>query len=224
MIQASIRSLAIVLAVTSMVSSGCRQAKSNAQTNQNSEREIPATQALGRVETLGANEANVSPTPTPAAQANAVCPDPAKPCKNKTIGFDDWALSFKLPAKPLANKTYRSAPFYAVLLKTYTLGDNEDCDGGEFITALEDERKTLQRENPDRKVFASYECPNMGATDYDFPGKMDAKKEREAITNFIAIYAGATKEDAESLLPKFKAKYPNAAVKPMTATAEWIVQ
>ena len=167
--------------------------------------------------------ANVSPQPTPKPPAaNAVCPDPARPCNHKEKEFDDWELSFKMPAKLKPNKTYNSAPFYALILRTYKLQD--DCDGGEYIEAVEKERKELQRTEPGRKVFASYECPNMGAVSYDFPGAYDAKRERSLIDNFLAIYAGETKEEAEELMGRLKAKYPNAQLKQMKATFEIIDQ
>lgn len=179
----------------------------------------PATGSEGLV-------VNPSPTttPIPAVAANAVCPDPAKPCKNKDIPFDEWAISFKLPAQVKPNKTYRSEQFYAIIVKVYETGPDEDpCDGGEYIESMETERKALQKEHPERKVFASYLCPNMGATEYEFPGSKKANGEA-LVDNFIAIYAGQTKEDAEKLLPALKMKYPKAAIKPMTSLAEWIYQ
>ena len=174
-------------------------------------------------------KANVSsnevpaPKPTPAtAKTNAVCPDPAKPCQHKDKHFDVWELSFKMPAKLKANKTYSSAPFYALILKTYKSDD--DCDGGEYIEAVEAERKQLQRTQRGRKVFASYECPNMGAVDYDFDGRWDAKREYSLIGNFLGIDAGETREDANEMFAKLKGKYPKAVIKQMSATYEWIVE
>ena len=212
---------AIIMAITL----GCKLNSANSETSQNAQQENHVTLTPARVENANVNASNASPTPAPKPPANAVCPDPARPCQNKTIYFDEWALSFKLPVKPLPNKTYRSAQFYGIILKVYEGNQNEDyCDGGEVIVAMEDERKQLQQDYPDRKVFASYDCPNMGATDYDFPGRMDAKNERVVVDNFIAIYAGQTKEDAERLLAALKPQYPKAVIKPMTALAELIVQ
>jgi hypothetical protein len=156
------------------------------------------------------------------AQANAVCPDPAKPCHHKQKRFDDWELSFKMPAKLPPNKSVKSAPFYAVILKTYPMG--EDCDGGEFIEAAEADRKREQANQLQRKVFASYECPNMGAVNYDFPGRLDAKKESIVIGNFIALYAGTTKAEGEEALRFLKSEYPQAQLKQMTAVYELIEQ
>lgn len=155
-------------------------------------------------------------------QGNAVCPDPAKPCHHKQKKFDVWEMSFKLPARIVDNKSYKSAPFYAVMLKTINIDD--DCDGGEYYKALESERKKVQATQPQRKVFASYACPNMGAVDYDFAGKIDASGDNVLIQNFIAVYGGTTQTEAETLRRTLSAKYPKAVVKKMNATWERIVQ
>jgi hypothetical protein len=161
------------------------------------------------------------PTPKPA-KANAVCPDPAMPCDGKGKSFSDWELPFKMPAKLLPGKSYVSEKFYAVMLKTYP--DVDDCDGGNFIEAVETERKSEQKDHPGRKVFASYECPDLDAVGYAFEGRLDAKGEKALVGTFLAVYAGETREDATSLLAKLKSKYPNAVVKQMTATFEVIDQ
>lgn len=161
-------------------------------------------------------------TPKPVARSNGVCPDPAKPCHHKQKHFDEWELSFKMPAKLPVNTAIKSAPFYAVIMKTYSMG--EDCDGGEFIEAAEADRKREQAAQPGRKVFASYECPNMGAVNYDFPGRFDAKNENIVIGNFIAIYAGTTKAEGEGQLRALSSKYPQAQLKQMTALYELIEQ
>ena len=159
---------------------------------------------------------------TVSQQRNAVCPIPGEPCRHKDKEFADWELSFKLPAKILPNKTYSSAPFYAIILKTQK--SVEDCDGGEYIEALEAERKEFQSSQPDRKVFASYGCPNMDAVNYDFEGRMDATGDYVLIDNFIAVYAGETAEEAEVLRRSVRDEYPKAVVKKMTVNWERIVQ
>lgn len=199
---------------------GCKIGSANSDISRNTQSESSTPAASSHVNNSDIKQPIA--TPTPVSRANDICPDPAKPCHHKDKHFDDWELSFKMPAKLQANKTNSSASFYGIILKTYSLED--DCDGGEYIEAVEAERKELQREFPERKVFASYECPNMGAVGYDFPGKWDAKKEMALITNFLAIYAGKTKDEAEELLGKIRAKYPDAQLKQMTATYEWIVQ
>lgn len=157
-----------------------------------------------------------------AQQRNAVCPVPDKPCQHKEKEFAEWELSFQLPAKIAPNKTYSSAPFYAVLLKTHK--SEEDCDGGEFIEALESERKEVQNLQLERKVFAAYGCPNMDAVNYDFEGRWDKAKEMVLIDNFIAVYAGETEEEAEVLRRSMRDEYPKAVIKKMTANWERIEQ
>ena len=209
--------LLIILVI--FLCAGCSSAISNGAVGED---RSPVAAASPSMPAAPAAEAQAKATPTPAP--NAICSDPAKPCSNKTIPFDEWALSFKLPAKVQPNKTYRSAPFFAILVKTMQAGEEDLCDGGEFIESMEQERKELQEQYPDRKVFASYSCPNMGATGYDFPGSYDPREERALIDNFIAVYAGQTEDEAKKLLPTLKATYPKAAIKPMTATQEWIYQ
>ena len=202
------------LAVSLILVLGCKFGAMTPSANQsNPDSPAVATNASGN-----ATEANSpEPSPTPARQAaNSVCPDPAKPCHHKNKRFDDWELSFKLPAKLMANKLYKSGPFYALILKEY--GYVEDCDGGEYVIAAEDERKQLQRTQPARKVFVDYQCPNMAAVGYDFPGRADSEK--ILISNFLAIYAGQTKAEADSLRAELKAKYPKAVIKQMTANYE----
>lgn len=167
------------------------------------------------------NEQNEK-TQTVSQQKNAVCPVPDKPCQSKEKEFADWELSFHLPTKIAPNKTYSSAPFYAVILKTYK--SVEDCDGGEYIEAIEAERKEFQASQPDRKVFASYGCPNMDAVNYDFEGRMDKSGDYVLIDNFIAVYAGETEEEAEVLRRSVRDEYPQAVVKKMNVNWERIVQ
>lgn len=158
-----------------------------------------------------------------AVAQNAVCPDPNKPCQHKSKKFDVWELSFRMPAKIAANKTYESAPFYAVILKKYEL--EEDCDNGEFHSPIEKERKFVQQAFPARKVFVEYNgCPNMNAVGYFFTGKTDASDERVLYMNYLAIYAGETLADAKKLLQQNKTEFPQAEIKRMKAQYTWLVQ
>jgi hypothetical protein len=178
-------------------------------------------QSESKVEFNSSENQTNKKTVTKQTQSNTVCPDPEKPCKHRQKEFANWELSFKLPAKIVANKTYSSAPFYAILLKTYEL---EDCDGGEYMEAVEKERKKEQALQIRRKVFAFYSCPNMDAVGYEFEGLWDKKRENILIPNFLAIYAGETKEEAEQLRRQMLENYPKAAVKKMSATWERIEQ
>ncbi len=203
------------LSLLLLVALGCKLGSTTAQNG-------PAAENSGAEINPVTTTAEPEATPKPAPQANAVCPDPAKPCHHKQKHFDDWELSFKMPAKLPVNTAIKSAPFYAVIMKTFPMG--EDCDGGEFIEAAEADRKREQAAQPGRKAFASYECPNMGAVNYDFPGRFDAKNENIVIGNFIAIYAGTTKAEGEIQLRSLSSKYPQAQLKQMTALYELIEQ
>ena len=201
-------------------------AQSNNQIAQNSSKDVSENKSDVKLNNTFANlddkENNRTKSETVSQQRNAVCPNPDKPCVHKEKEFAEWELSFRLPAKITPNKTYSSAPFYAVILKTYK--SVEDCDGGEFIEAVENERKEFQNLQLERKVFASYGCPNMDAVNYDFEGRWDAAKENVLIDNFIAIYAGETEEEAEVLRRSVRDEYPKAVVKRMTVNWERIEQ
>ena len=64
----------------------------------------------------------------------------------------------------------------------------------------------------------------MDAVNYDFEGRWDKAKEMVLIDNFIAVYAGATEEEAEVLRRSMRDEYPQAVVKKMTANWERIEQ
>ncbi len=92
------------------------------------------------------------------------------------------------------------------------------------MEAVEKERKKEQALQLERKVFAFYSCPNMDAVGYEFEGLWDKNRENILIPNFLAIYAGETKEEAEALRKQMLSEYPKATVKKMTATWERIEQ
>lgn len=208
---------------------GCKFSTFNQKTPQNANGSNNAA-SIGNTAKATSNSANTEnnsaniplPAKTIAQAPNLVCADPANPCNHKEKRFDAWELPFKMPVKLQPNKPYKSAAFYALILKIYEMGD--DCDGGEYIEAVETERKELQVNHPARKVFAAYQCPNMAAVDYDFEGKWSADKESLVIGNFLAIYAGETKSEAENLLNVIKTDYPEANIKQMTASYEKIEQ
>lgn len=167
-----------------------------------------------------ANSTNINASPKPSSSpppqkpSNAVCPDPKKPCRNKNKEFGEWELSFGLPAKIKPNTNYKSAPFQAIILKTYT----EGCGDLDVNPKVEPERVKIQKSYPTRKVFAEYSCANMDATTYEFAGKSNK------VTDFIAVYAGETAEEANQLLEEVKTKFPGAVVKRMTANWQLIEQ
>ncbi|MEP6848397.1 MAG: hypothetical protein ABI999_06045 [Acidobacteriota bacterium] len=154
------------------------------------------------------------------AVANEVCPDPAAPCRNAAGPFADHDLPFHMPTKLKPNVDYKSAPFYAILLKTY---DEIECNDEDISTSVEKERVRLQSAFPGHKVFASYDCPNMDALSYAFPGQQDSSG-KLLITTFIAVYAGKTEAEAEVFLAQTKANFANAQLKRMTVSYEEIDQ
>lgn len=184
----------------------------------NENRNNPANENASLIaETLPAeNKTKPAPTPkaTPKKLSNAVCGDPQKPCHHADREFADWELPFKLPAKIVANKTYSSASFYAVIIRKYdeACGDEMDYD-----SQIEAERVRIQKAYPERKVFAEYSCPNMDAVHYEFAGKRDASGERDLFMDYIAIYAGETEEEANQILKEAREDFAQAALKKMTA-------
>src|SRR5437868_2919225 len=73
-----------------------------------------------------------------------VCPNPAAPCKSKHREFYPFDLSFNLPAKIKPNVDYKSAPFFAVMIKEkIQVSEKEECDGGEYHKRVENDRKKI---------------------------------------------------------------------------------
>ena len=142
-----------------------------------------------------------------------VCADPSAPCKSPNKEFAPYELSFQLPKRLRPNVGYKSAPFWAVLLKLKSADPDADCDEGEYSSKLENERKQVQSMFPDRKVFADQQCPDMGAVSYTISGKNN-------VNTFVAVYGGATRAEAETLLLKAKHKYPGASIKSMQVIFE----
>ena len=159
-----------------------------------------------------------APKPAPKPN-NAVCPDPARPCRTREKEFAEWEMSFRLPARIRPNVNYSSAPFYAIIVKVY----DEGCNELDVNPVVEPERLRIQKSYPGRKVFAEYSCPNMDATTYDFAGKR-GRDDRSIYMDYIAVYAGETAAEAARLLKEVKAEFPDAQVKRMTASWSLIDQ
>jgi hypothetical protein len=151
---------------------------------------------------------------TSAQTSLKVCPNPAAPCQSKHKSFEKYELSFTLPKVIKPNVAYSSAPFYAVILKSFS---EPECDQGEYSTDVERVRLDAQKMFPGRKVFADNQCPDMGAVAYTFNGKPNARV-------FVAVYAGDTQTDASQVLAKAKERYPNARQVRMQASFERIEQ
>ena len=143
-----------------------------------------------------------------------VCPDPSAPCRSKHKSFEKYELSFTLPKVIKPNVAYTSAPFYAVILESFS---DPECDEGEYSTNVERLRQEAQRMFPGRKVFADNQCPDMGAVSYVLKGKPDASA-------FVAVYAGDTQPEAAQVLSKAREKYPKARQVRMQVSFESIEQ
>ena len=157
---------------------------------------------------------------TPVKTSDEVCPDPKKSCRHREKNFDEWELSFHLPAKIKPNVTYKSAAFYAVIIKKYDGG----CEEFDFNSTVEPERLRLQKLLPTRKVFADYSCPIMDAVGYDFAGKTDKSGELVLYMDYIAVYAGKSLDEANQLLAGLRGKFSKAEVKKMIASWERLEQ
>lgn len=151
-----------------------------------------------------------------ARGAYPVCPDPSAPCKSKHKEFSPDEMPFRLPAKIKPNTVYESAPFWGVVLMT---GMDTPCDEGETSSNLEKARREVQRQFPRKKAFADPQCPNMDAVFYTMNGKTN-----HSVGSFLAVYGGATKQDALRVREKLKGKYPRATVHRMTVGWSQIVQ
>ena len=88
---------------------------------------------------------------------------------------------------------------------------------GEFSTAIETERKAEQKLFTTQKVFASYQCPDMGAVEY-FSGNKNLNE------TFMAVYGGTSQAEAQGVLEKARPRYPQATLKRMQAVYNWIYQ
>lgn len=151
---------------------------------------------------------------------NFVCPDPKLPCSHSQKQFADWELSFRLPERLLPYSTYQSAPFYAVILKTFPAG----CAETDADPEAENERLKIQRKFPSRKVFAENSCPHTDAISYAFEGKRDKSGDLILMSDYIAVYAGITEDEAREVFESVKTNYPEADLKKMIATYELFYQ
>ena len=130
----------------------------------------------------------------------SICGDPTTPCK--TVGtFQPNDLPFRIPQKAVI---YDTDLFYAIILKSVNVAD-DNCD--KFVP--ESDRLAAQALFPDHKVFSS-RCADPENLSYT----NTAPK-----TRFMAVYAGITPAEANSMLAKVKAtgKFPGASLRRMRA-------
>jgi hypothetical protein len=125
-----------------------------------------------------------------------VCGDPSRPCP----GFKAHDLSFVLPADGKARAEAKSAPFYAVILRTVPR-----CG------LAEPERERVQALFPRNKVFATrFECDDDLENAVTYTG-VDAK------VGFLAVYAGDDRAAAKKTLQAVQAAggFPGANLRRM---------
>lgn len=130
-----------------------------------------------------------------------ICHDPTVACRTSTE-FPPHDLRFELPPRAVIWETQE---FYVVILKSVRARAEDDCDT--FVS--EDERLAAQELFPRRKVFTS-RCNEPVSTYYT----NTAPTQR-----FMAVYAGATRAEAERTLAAVKAtgKFPGANLRRMRA-------
>jgi len=127
-----------------------------------------------------------------------VCGDPARAC----AGFQENDLSFSLPKDGKAHDETRSAPFFAVILRT-----------AERCSIKEAEQKEAQALFPRNKVFyVRFECDDNVENNVSYT---NVNKKFA----FLAVYAGEERAAAEQLLAKVKAsgRFPGANLRRMQA-------
>lgn len=115
------------------------------------------------------------------------CQNPLVKC-GSTYSFAPYQLSFVIKEKLVFGKTYKSVPFYAVILKSVKTSAESDCN---FVA--EEERVTAQSEFGDRKVFTSrHSCPE----------ELVLYESMAPSLNFMAVYAGTTAANAKRMLTR----------------------
>ena len=133
-------------------------------------------------------------------QPAKVCGDPGAPCPT-SMPFEPHDLKFRLPKNAVI---WETDEFYAVVLKTVRVKDT-DCE--KFVA--EPERKEAQKLFPKRKVFTSRCADTLGVY-------YSAVAPEERV---MALYAGATRAEAEGVLKGVQAtgKFPAAKLRRMHA-------
>ncbi|MCA1620531.1 MAG: hypothetical protein LC795_14725 [Acidobacteria bacterium] len=130
-----------------------------------------------------------------APRAAAVCGDPAARCRT-SVEFQPHQLPFVVPTD---GAIWETEQFYAVILKSVRdASKGADCD----LFIPEAERLAAQALFPRHKVFAS-RCFEPG--DLFYTGVAED-------TQFMAVYAGRTRAEAQATLAKAKAtgQFPGA--------------
>lgn len=144
-----------------------------------------------------------------------VCSNPAARCQSSKWQFQDHDMSFKLPPNLKWLNNYRSAHFYAVIVKSQRAIQDPDgragareCSG--YVS--EAERKRVQAMFPTRKVFASrFGCGSPGVWYTDV----------NADYNFLAVYAGETQTSATTFLQTIRSTFPGSNTRRMQVVLDY---
>jgi len=161
--------------------------------------------------------------PAPAQQSArkiekiALCPDQS--CKKGAAAYRPWELKLRLPAKLGQCTTYRTTPFFAVVLARNLPDTSEaDCDAlpkDRAARAGEAERLKAAAALEGRIVFLRMLCVGFGDhVEYGIEGETGMLK------NFMAAFAGHDRAEAEKFLALAKTRYPAAALVSITARVE----
>jgi len=147
----------------------------------------------------------VAPTIAPASAQKrraathaSICGNPMIPCKT-SVTFQPNDLPFRVPEKAVI---FDTELFYSIILKSVGANDT-DCD----VFVPESERLQTQGLFPDHKVFAS-RCADPETLFYTNTSPQH---------RFMAVYAGTTLAEANSMLAAVKAtgKFPTANIRRM---------
>lgn len=145
---------------------------------------------------------------TKAQVVGTVCHDPRVRC-NTSYSFAPYQLPFTIKDKLIYGKTYKSQSFYAIVLKSVKATGEADCS---YVN--ENERLEVQAIWPTRKVFTSrFSCPE----------ELVLYENTDQSFNFLAVYAGATLNEARRVLrdAKKNGRYPQAYIKRIQAVLEY---
>ncbi|MBS1197674.1 MAG: putative transrane sensor protein [Proteobacteria bacterium] len=175
---------------------------------------IPATQSVAVTATQTQDSTSVpepaTTTPKPSAAPSAatpvqsepnrsgeICPDPSNPCQQAVAfgAFRPHELPFVLPAEMKLGTAYQSVPFFMIIL--------------ESSAALIPENKRIEAQKlfPAHKVFISQRLPNE-----DRPVTIKYANTNQNF-NFMAVYAGTTKQEADQLLKQIQSDFKGANVR-----------
>ena len=135
-----------------------------------------------------------------------VCGNPRLRC-NTSGDFRPEDLPIRIPGELELFGTYKSKPFFAIILESRDLESVDERCATRFT---DDDRNNAQKLFADNKVFLSADgCPNFEhAYVSEGPGFY-----------FMAIYAGSTEIQAKALLKKMAGtkKFPSATIRKMQA-------